>query len=58
MDAKIKEAEDWKARASRLEEEVVRGKELEHYNEELGNKLNLASKELDRLNGILRSKLD
>jgi hypothetical protein len=24
----------------------------------LGNKLNLASKELDRLNGILRSKLD
>jgi hypothetical protein len=33
-------------RCSRLEEEVVRAKELGLYNDELGNKLTLASKEL------------
>jgi chromosome segregation ATPase len=41
-----------------LEDEVVRAKELELYNEELGNKLALASKELERLNNILRTKID
>lgn len=58
LDSKIREVEEWKTRASRLQEEVVRGRELEHYNEELGNKLNLASNELERLNNILRTKLD
>lgn len=32
LDSKIREVEEWKTRASRLEEEVVRGRELEHYN--------------------------
>lgn len=41
-----------------MEDEVVRAKELELYNEELGNKLALASKELERLNNILRTKID
>lgn len=50
--------EEWRVRASRLEEEVVRAKELEHYNEEIGNKLTLASGELERLNGVLRSKVN
>lgn len=36
----------------------MRGREMEHYNEELGNKLSLASKELERLNSILRAKLE
>ena len=58
LDAKTKEADEWRVRVSRLEEEVVRGKELEHYNEELGNKLTLASKQLERLNNILRVKID
>jgi chromosome segregation ATPase len=58
LEAKAREAEEWKTRTSRLEEEVSRARELEHYNEELGNKLNLAAKELERLNGILRSKLE
>lgn len=32
LEAKTREADEWKVRTSRLEEEVVRGKELEHYN--------------------------
>lgn len=58
LEAKTRDADEWKTRTSRLEEEVVRGREMEHYNEELGNKLTLASKELERLNTILRSKLE
>jgi hypothetical protein len=37
-----------------LEDQVVRAKELNHYVEELQNKVNLASKEIERLNGVLR----
>ena len=29
-----------------------------HYNNELSDKLDLASKELDRLNGLLKAKID
>jgi hypothetical protein len=58
LDNKIKEGEEWKTRASRLEEEVVRGRELQHYNDALDNKLTLSTKEMERLNTILRTKFD
>ena len=32
LEGKSREADEWKTRASRLEEEVVRGREMEHYN--------------------------
>lgn len=32
LEAKNRETEQWRVNASRLEEEVVRGRELEHYN--------------------------
>jgi hypothetical protein len=44
VDPRTKDIEEWKVRASRLEDQVVRAKELNHYVEELQNKLNLASK--------------
>lgn len=37
---------------------MVRAKELNLYVEELQNKLNLASKEIERLNGVLREKMN
>jgi len=45
-------------RCSKLDEEATRGKEMVHYNHELTDKLDLATKELDRLNNLLRSKID
>lgn len=58
IQSKTKEIEEWRTRASRLEEEALRGKEMVHYNNELTDKLELASKELERLNNLLRVKLD
>jgi flagellar capping protein FliD len=58
LEAKARDIEEWKSRCSRLEEEATRGKEMVHYNNELTDKLDLASKELDRLNNLLRSKID
>ena len=37
---------------------MTRGRELEHYNAELTEKLELASQELGRLENLLRGKLD
>jgi hypothetical protein len=46
IESRMKEIEEWRARAARLEEEALRGKEMVHYNNELTDKLELATKEL------------
>ena len=58
LEAKNREVEEWRSNVGRLEEQVTRGRELEHYNAELTEKLELASQELGRLESLLRGKLD
>lgn len=58
LDNKIKEINDWRARASRLEEEAVRGKELALYKQELEGKLDLTVAEVERLSNLMRSKMN
>ena len=58
LEAKGREIDEWKTRCSRLEEEATRGKEMMHFNNELNDKLDLAAKELERLNNLLKGKID
>lgn len=57
-DAKAKEAEDWRIRASRLEEEVLKAKDLEHYKDELASKLKLTMNEVERLHSNINARRD
>lgn len=58
LDSKIREINDWRTRASRLEEEAVRGKEMALYKQELEGKLDLAAGEVERLSELTRQKID
>ena len=46
LEAKSREIDEWRGRCGKLEEEAMRGKEMVHYNNELTDKLDLASREL------------
>jgi chromosome segregation ATPase len=58
LENRIKEIEEWKVRCSRLEQESNKAKEMSHYNDELTSKLQVSARELERLNLVLRNKLD
>lgn len=44
LENRTREIEEWKVRSSRLEDEVGKGRELIHYNQELSDKLGVAGK--------------
>lgn len=58
LENRVREIEEWKVRNSRLEEDANKAREMMHYNEEMSNKLQVSGREIERLNNVLRNKLD
>lgn len=58
LENRTREIEDWRIKCGRLEDEVAKGREIAHINQELTKRLELAGRKIDEMGENLRSKIE
>lgn len=58
LENRLREIEDWRIRCGKLDDELTKNSKVAAQNQELGNKVTIAGREIERLNDALRGKVD